>query len=344
MNCRICGNPICNQKTKHKKLCKDLKNGKYKPTVCYDCLEKEFGEVKRAYSNKMKMFIYEVDLETAKKMYKHTGSSLQGFIDRHGEEEGKRKYEEYVKKQKYSCTLEYFVEKYGEEGEKRFNEYNQSRAITLDNMIKKYGKDEGIKRFNEYKEKQKYAGCSLEYFVEKYGEEGEQKYKEVNKSKALTLENMIKRYGEEEGREKYLCAINNHKTFSSKMADDLFLKVYEKDKGKIYTNIVNKEYGIINEETKQYYKYDYTNIDKQKIIEFNGNIFHGNPKMYNENDCPNPFVKDLTAKEMWKKDKEKIETVKKYRGFDVLVIWEDELNEDYEKTLRKCFDFLEIGE
>jgi len=53
-----------------------------------------------------------------------------------------------------ALTLEKMIEKYGEEeGRRKWEEMNKSKAITLENMIRKYGKEEGEKRYKKWKEK-----------------------------------------------------------------------------------------------------------------------------------------------------------------------------------------------
>ena len=49
-------------------------------------------------------------------------TSLKSFINREGKEIGTQKYNEFVKRLKYVRTIEYFIEKYGEE--KGIEEYN----------------------------------------------------------------------------------------------------------------------------------------------------------------------------------------------------------------------------
>lgn len=56
-----------------------------------------------------------------KKDEKRASCSLEGYILRYGEEEGKRKYEERCKKISKSMTIEWYIERFGlEEGERRF--------------------------------------------------------------------------------------------------------------------------------------------------------------------------------------------------------------------------------
>ena len=81
------------------------------------------------------------------------------------------------------------------------SELAMSTAITLDNLIKKYGPAEGSIRWNEYKQKQSYSN-SLEYKKKRHGWTKEQ-FDEYNSSRAQTLQKMIERHGEIEGAEKW---------------------------------------------------------------------------------------------------------------------------------------------
>lgn len=48
--------------------------------------------------------------------------------------------------------------------------------------------------------------------------------------------------------------------------------------------------------------------------------------MFTELDCPNPFNKSLTSKDIWKMDKERYEDLLKQRNIKTFIIWEDEYN------------------
>ena len=70
-------------------------------------------------------------------------------------------------------------------------------AVTLTNLVTKYGEEEGVRRWDTYRAKQA-ASNSLEYKKEKHGWT-EEKFDEFNKSRSQTLGRMISRHGEEEG-------------------------------------------------------------------------------------------------------------------------------------------------
>lgn len=70
------------------------------------------------------------------------------------------------------------------------------------------------------------------------------------------------------------------------------------------------------------YPFDYKLTDYNILIEFNGDLFHANPRKYFSDDMI-PIIKK-TASEVWKKDADKIKMAE-LRGYQVVVIWEDEI-------------------
>ena len=52
---------------------------------------------------------------------------------------------------------------------------------------------------------------------------------------------------------------------------------------------------------------DYFIKDLNICIEFNGTVFHADPRKYKEEDTPNPFNRTLLAKDIWAAEKQRIE-------------------------------------
>lgn len=82
-----------------------------------------------------------------------------------------------------------------------------------------------------------------------------------------------------------------------------------------------------------------------KIIEFNGDYWHMNPKFYQPDDLI-PFgdlksskIKGNKAKDIWKYDEQKKRAFEKL-GYSVKVVWENEYNNDKESTIQACIRFL----
>lgn len=262
-------------------------------------------------------------------------ASKEKWILLYGEDEGNKKFNEYKERQVYTNSQEY-----KNMTDEEFDEYNKSRAVTKDLCIKRYGEDEGIKIWNQYRQKQSYTN-SEKYFIEQYGlEKGKEKYKLVNKLKSHTLESYELITGNKEEAFKlyknyWEVSRGNTKTFYSKIASSIFRKLEnELNIEHCYYAPKTKEFGLYCECTKKYMFYDFVIPDKKICIEYNGNCFHANPKLYKENDHPNPYNKNITAKEIWENDKIKINNIKKH-GYNVIIIWENDYDFEHIKSTVK---------
>ena len=164
----------------------------------------------------------------------------------------------------------------------------------------------------------------------------------------FSKEKCIKKYGEQLGldifrkrQEKWQLTLHNNKKLHcgySKISQELFNELKKYTNNEIYYGSLNGEYSIYNVDNKHAYVYDYTDITNKKIIEFQGDVYHANPKLFNENDKPSPW-NDLTAKEIWNKDEFK-KQVALNNNFDVLYIWEFDYRENKEKIILECIKFL----
>lgn len=271
------------------------------------------------------------------------GFTLEKSIDLYGGDEGKRRWKEYCDKQAYSNTFEYKKQKHGFT-ETQFKQYNLNRATTYDNLVKRYGEELGSSKWKEYCKRQSYVGCSLDYFIEKYGEiDGVTMYENVCKSKAINLENFIKKYGKIDGEKRYYSWLQDRTPYFSKISQELFDKLnhfFQNNNVYFASKEPFGEYFIYDNETSRPYFYDYVDTTLKKCIEFNGDDFHGNPVKYSANDTPNFYDRNLTCDEIWKFDQYKISCLKKLRNIDTMVVWESDYKKDSEDVFNKCINFL----
>jgi len=72
--------------------------------------------------------------------------------------------------------------------------------------------------------------------------------------------------------------------------------------------------------SNNYIKINYFIKELNIAIEFNGNLFHANPKYYKSIDTPNPWHPNLTAKEIWKQEKIRIKTLLKEKSIKTIVV------------------------
>lgn len=98
------------------------------------------------------------------------GHTLQGFIKRYGETEGKRRYQESKIKKSKSHSLQWFVQKYGVNAEQMWINYKKNKGLTLEKYVKKYGKLQGVQKYQDFKAKRKYQR-SVHYYMDKYGQQ-----------------------------------------------------------------------------------------------------------------------------------------------------------------------------
>lgn len=310
----------------------------YNLTVSYKGMVEIFAEeytstnISRVFNtlNKFTKFAFQISDEDYEIEKKSSAVTLENQIKKYGKIEGTKRFQKYCDRQSYTNTFEYKKKKYGW-SEQQFDNYNKSRAVTLDNLILKHGRTKGIDIYQRYIEKQSITSTS-EYILHTFGED---RLNEINNAKGHTIEYFIKKYGDIEGTNKY----KHHWTTSKVLqycASNISLNFFNILMTEIDISeefyLGDNEYGIFDKNTMNYYKYDFTIPILKLIVEFNGDVFHANPKIYKINDRPNPFNREITAGEIWEYDKHKIKVAKKERDFDVIVIWEY----DYKNNLDSC--------
>jgi len=268
--------------------------------------------------------------------------TIDRFIKKYGKEEGVIKFNNLKHKEKNKGTKDYFISKYGEgEGckiyEKKISALNFG-ASTL-GFVSKYGEVDGLKRIKESKN-----NTSLLSYQKRYGvDNGLYRYNKFIAKKRFnnTLESYILRYGELEGKSKYENWLSTSAlgvSSYSKISQELF-DMLDSQNPYVYYATKNKEF-VMNTDTGVYF-FDYVNIKTKKIIEFNGDIFHGNPTIYSITDTPHPYKKNRTCEEMWYYDEIKIKQATT-KNYDVLVIWEKDYRIDKNNEINKCKAFLGI--
>ena len=104
---------------------------------------------RQAYTNtfEYKQKIYGWTREDFDNYNKKRAVTYENLIERHGEELGKKKWEEYVSIQQKTKSRDWMIEQYGVE---KTNEINRSKIHNLENFIKRYGEELGKKKWEEY--------------------------------------------------------------------------------------------------------------------------------------------------------------------------------------------------
>jgi very-short-patch-repair endonuclease len=132
---------------------------------------------------------------------------------------------------------------------------------------------------------------------------------------------------------------NGKKLPVSKISQELFFSIYEKleNKEHIYFGKLNKEFGRCCS-NKKYYFFDFVDTNKKKIIEFNGDFWHYNPKIY---DISYIYDESLIKKiyDIRTKEEIKLNEIRK-EGYEILIVWENDYYKNKENILNQCLTFL----
>jgi hypothetical protein len=261
-------------------------------------------------------FAFGIDHQTALKWMKEKYAiTEENLIKKWGLKIGSEKWKSYCDKQSDSNKFEYKRDKHGWTREK-FDDYNKSRYVTVENLINRHGEEIGLEIWEKYCDRQKYT-TSLNYFIEKYGKiEGESKYDDFCKKRLFN-----KGY--------------------SKLSFNLFENLSNRlnKKHKIYYG--EKEWYTYDNLNKKYYLIDFYLRDLNIGIEFNGDIWHANPEIY-DNDIKFPFDKNLKSSDIWAKDKIKNDFLKT-KLKKLIIIWEKDLKKDglkntIDKILKEIYE------
>ena len=228
------------------------------------------------------------------------------YIKRYGEVEGRKKYKE----RQQTSTLNNFINKYGEKiGTKKYNEVNQKKAITFENLSKKYGETEATNRINNWKISLSQHG-NKKYYIEKYGEEW---YKDLLKRSTG------------KGTSYSAEGVEFCKEIISFLPGDNEFEIYYGENEYIFYTELDFPKLILPDLLLKSPK---LNI----VFEFYGDYWHKNPKIYKE--------EDPTVKERWEFDKKRISILQDKFNCKVFVCWEDDYKNNRDNIFNNIKKFL----
>lgn len=305
--CKHCNEIYSNRKTDHYRMCSEYKIFIAK---CNDICTKEFLE--QEYLTKMKSLITiskELGLEKTRLVL---AKIIEYNIPQRSIQEAT------ANPTRQALTRKKSREKYGVDHHLMNRKVIQKRK---DGLMEKYGV-EYISQidFVKYKSKQT---CLKKYGVqyaiqssivkdkiattniEKYGVDNPWKNKEVNRKCINTKFNN-----------------DSLAMYFSKSSQQLFWKLYnnlpKELQEKCYFAELNKEFTKYKGKP---YMLDFVISSINYCLEYNGNYYHANPKLY-ESDWVNTKI-NMTAQEIWDRDVSKHQIIKDF-GFHLDLVWEDE--------------------
>lgn len=297
----------------------------YRLCRCYDCVCKaypEFKDVRFKFAHKVAKYtqygfgVSDEDFNVVSK--ERQSVTKEKMIKKYGLNEGEKKWQAYCDKQAITNSFEYKHKKYGM-SRKEFYDYNQSRAVTLENMIKRYGEEIGNQKWNEYCERQRYT-TTKEYFIEQYGEiEGAAKYEIFSQKRA-------------EG--------SIHSKQYSQISEELFNALSQEFKNHINHILYGSNEYQLSTLGGHYYNLDYYDKKLNIVVEFFGDYFHFNPKKYSSD----TVFRNIKAQDKWDRDAERLEDIQNTLDCKIIVIWEASYMSNKQDTIATVIDFIKNQE
>jgi hypothetical protein len=207
--------------------------------------------------------------------------------------------------------------------------YNEFQAqCSLRSFIDRFGQEQGKIKFNEYRKLRSFL-ASEQHFIDELGEEaGKIKYEEIRKKKAITRDNLREKYGIKEGDKRYESFLDKTlKNFVSQESIDFFNLLSN-------TFLISIKYGRNNEKKivceKGTHPVDGYCEQFNIAIEYFGDKWHLNPKLFNKNDVN---AKRKPAVKVWTDDKERLDDIlSKVKA--VFVCW----GHDWKYNRQQVFD------
>ena len=267
---------------------------------------------------------------------KRTAVTEMNLIAKYGDVEGKLRWESYRQKQADTNTFAYKQQKYGWTQD-QFNEYNKSRSVTVENCIQRHGEVKGLIIWEQYCERQAYSN-SKEYFIEKYGSvDGLTKFLKYNHSKGSSgrPEDIATKLNISLAEATELVIIQKSKFFYSSELEKEFVRLIEGKIGQLDHSSLTTPFGKWSNELSSYVIYDIKHNDC--IIEFNGDYWHCNPKLYEANDVG---PRRILAKDIWERDRKKLQTALNY-GYRVLTVWESDFKKNKEILIEEVIKWIQ---
>lgn len=201
------------------------------------------------------------------------------------------------------------------------------------NKIGEVQKSRSLKSPASKKGAKGYSVRTIEYWVNKgfTQEEAKLKIKQIQTTNGLSY--YKNKYGDKKGKKlfnerihKWLNAAGNKNMVANRSKKSL----------ELFEQLGIGNYGP-NEKTirgkNRVHRVDF--IFNKKIIEFYGDYWHGNPKIYSNQ----AMIRNKKITDVWDHDLKKIQDLEA-GGYSVMIIWETDYKANPKKILQKCKEFI----
>jgi hypothetical protein len=204
----------------------------------------------------------------------------------------------------------------------------------VDTKIKKYGKNYS----------KKFAEKAKQTYLKKYGVDHNGKVPEIRQKMIETWKNTINTKSPEEWK---IWNERRLESYKKENSPGLFGRYNKQKNSKIaydFLNELKSEYGfnynIIEEEPIDKYYTDFF-INNICCIEFFGDYWHANPKIYNEYDIlKRPGAKNIFAKEVWEKDNIRLTEIYQTIQLPIIIVWESYFKYNKKLSITRTYGII----
>lgn len=301
--------------------------------------------------------------------------SLESFITKYGEAEGKTRFNNYVNKWKNSISKhdkkilyskwknlpEYYLNKINPETGLNYTliEANSKIADDLSKGFKKVWME-----YREGKREKMQVNTTLDYYLSKGMTTDEATIALKERQSTFSLEKCIHKYGVEKGKEifnkrneKWLNTLDNKSNDEKKeilMKKTRGLPRYSRESKEFFDSLMERIKYLLNDDVDVYYGsnemilwnrekfrpyfYDFSIPLYKIIIEYNGSAFHPNYSLLTHEQLEKwicPYTKQ-NANDKHIIDQYKINFAKSL-GYNVIEIWD---TDQYDKKMNTCIEFI----
>ena len=274
-------------------------------------------------------------------------------IGRHINHWHKTNSREYTNLYNTKVKAPYLIEKMMGKNNPGYNHKGRLSPFSKNNQIG-VNAEEIKEKAKKTRDKSNSYQSRKEYWIKKGYSDVEAKIKVRERQTTFSLEKCVEKYGETKGKavwekrqKKWQNTLNSKSDaeiadINKRKTKNIVNRKVSNAEKEIKTILEERGYAVIsqfylkNEKNGYYYDIKVGN----KIIEYNGDFWHANPLFYKHDEIMN-FYKKVTASEKWEQDRQKINMARS-NGYEVMVVWENDYNNNKEKCIEKCLNFLKM--
>lgn len=289
--------------------------------------------------------------ESKEKIRSNNVRDLQYFISMYGDIAGLEKYNLMIMKRSYSNSKKKLLDS----GKSTF-EVNELAKIrwnqtSLNSFVLRYGLEYGTIKYNNYCLNQRIKSKRhISYWLNQGLDISEAKLA-LHKFQSRSIMYWVDKFGEVLGTKKYdawVALVKSKMNISgvSKSSQVFFKSFFEKINGAsnvCYFEYNQREFKIVSSSGNNLFLDCYFEYNGKKFgIEYNGDYWHANPKIYQSDSLISYPSKKRYASDVWAKDEYKNNEFKK-QDIHIFYVWENDVYLDLEKEICKIIYEIEKG-